>query len=546
MPSYDISYTYDAVGNRLTKTDNLASETTTSTYDAANQLETSVDASGTTDYTYDEAGNLTTITDPSSNVTSYTWDEENRRTKVELASPSTEVVTSTYNGDGLRVKREDSSVTKKFIWDEQAYLAETDENDALQFVYTQRPAQFGGLASQRRLSGVWTTDYFLYDALGSTLAITDGSESTQETYLYDAWGNLLTSSTLEPPFLYVGELGYYADWIEGVVLDYYVRDRTCDPAMARWLSEDPIGLTRGANLYEYVANNPTSFVDPSGLILAAVDGTGSRLFREGLEWDFDWWNRRWRLVPSDDGPAGRTRFRRNLSHTRNFWEDYRSGVARFWDGPNSSVNGVRGEMIAIHTAVLNWVCRRWCRDRSQPIDMVGHSRGGYVVMEVARTLKTRGCCCDRVWFRPVPVRFLGLYDPVDMTPNWGEAETVPDNVRFASVVYAGWGQTPTDILLRQRGEPARRTHPGPYGGSRSRAAFNRADGGPENAAATNCRDVYIWGTHAALGGAPWEGDHPIGHAKANDNRAVTCTDCNLFVLVSRQSPYSSSYWDALT
>ena len=245
MPSYDISYTYDAVGNRLTKTDNLASETTTSTYDAANQLETSVDASGTTDYTYDEAGNLTTITDPSSNVTSYTWDEENRRTKVELASPSTEVVTSTYNGDGLRVKREDSSVTKKFIWDEQAYLAETDENDALQFVYTQRPAQFGGLASQRRLSGVWTTDYFLYDALGSTLAITDGSESTQETYLYDAWGNLLTSSTLEPPFLYVGELGYYADWIEGVVLDYYVRDRTCDPAMARWLSEDPIGLTRG-------------------------------------------------------------------------------------------------------------------------------------------------------------------------------------------------------------------------------------------------------------------------------------------------------------
>ena len=64
MPSYDISYTYDAVGNRLTKTDNLTSEVTSSTYDAANQLETSVNNSGTTSYTYDAAGNLTKIEDP--------------------------------------------------------------------------------------------------------------------------------------------------------------------------------------------------------------------------------------------------------------------------------------------------------------------------------------------------------------------------------------------------------------------------------------------------------------------------------------------------
>ena len=46
--AYGKSYTYDAVGNSLTSTNNLSAETTTYTYDAANQLETSVDATGTT------------------------------------------------------------------------------------------------------------------------------------------------------------------------------------------------------------------------------------------------------------------------------------------------------------------------------------------------------------------------------------------------------------------------------------------------------------------------------------------------------------------
>ena len=32
--------------------------------------------------------------------------------------------------------------------------------------------------------------------------------------------------------------------------------------LGRWLSRDPLG---GSNLYNYVANNPISFVDPLGL-----------------------------------------------------------------------------------------------------------------------------------------------------------------------------------------------------------------------------------------------------------------------------------------
>ena len=53
--AYNTTYTYDPVGNRLVKDDSSA--LTTSTYDAANQLQTSVAAAGTTTYTFDGAGN---------------------------------------------------------------------------------------------------------------------------------------------------------------------------------------------------------------------------------------------------------------------------------------------------------------------------------------------------------------------------------------------------------------------------------------------------------------------------------------------------------
>ncbi|MBX9627173.1 MAG: RHS repeat-associated core domain-containing protein, partial [Gemmataceae bacterium] len=39
-----------------------------------------------------------------------------------------------------------------------------------------------------------------------------------------------------------------------------------DPNVGRWLQPDPIGFAGGdPNLYRYVGNSPTNFVDPSGL-----------------------------------------------------------------------------------------------------------------------------------------------------------------------------------------------------------------------------------------------------------------------------------------
>ena len=45
----------------------------------------------------------------------------------------------------------------------------------------------------------------------------------------------------------------------------YLRNRWYDPQSGRFLTQDPIGLAGGVNLYAYAGNDPISFSDPFGL-----------------------------------------------------------------------------------------------------------------------------------------------------------------------------------------------------------------------------------------------------------------------------------------
>jgi RHS repeat-associated protein len=46
---------------------------------------------------------------------------------------------------------------------------------------------------------------------------------------------------------------------------YYYRARTYDPDTGRFTGKDPAGMADGTNLYVYVGNSPTNFVDPTGM-----------------------------------------------------------------------------------------------------------------------------------------------------------------------------------------------------------------------------------------------------------------------------------------
>jgi len=116
-----------------------------------------------------------------------------------------------------------------------------------------------GSMSQRRGSGFY---FYHYDGLGSTKALTDVNQNVQASYIYDAWGNILQSSgTVTNPYLYVGELGYYADGDSGM---YLLTQRWYNPVVGRFVARDP--LRKKFNRYMYGHNNPAILTDPSGLL----------------------------------------------------------------------------------------------------------------------------------------------------------------------------------------------------------------------------------------------------------------------------------------
>lgn len=125
----------------------------------------------------------------------------------------------------------------------------------------------------------------LTDALGSTVALGDGTGTIQTQYTYEPFGYASqTGAANTNSYKYTGRED------DGSGLSYY-RARYYHPRLQRFISEDPIGDRDGANLYAYVSNNPLSWIDSSGL--TKQDKT------YGLPSDFWKWYHRQRKRPGD-------------------------------------------------------------------------------------------------------------------------------------------------------------------------------------------------------------------------------------------------------
>jgi len=116
-------------------------------------------------------------------------------------------------------------------------------------------------------------------------SLADGTGNTIATYTYDVFGAIRTKS---------GSGAVVNEWrFTGEQRDpqgsrnfYYLRARYYDPAIGRFLTQDPLLgsplLVQARNAYTYVENNPLNRLDPSGLVSESSANTTFTCIAAGL------------------------------------------------------------------------------------------------------------------------------------------------------------------------------------------------------------------------------------------------------------------------
>lgn len=277
-------YGRDLVGNRLTKTTTMG--TSSYAYDKQYQLTQAITPSlPQEDFVYDDIGNRTQdnsssysydsskqelredhrylyVYDANGNLFSkqekgftgnvenfeYTSENQMRRFKLYKNGNLAQDVAYTYDALGRRIEKDvqdyehpEKSFTRRFVYDGQEIIAEYDHENQLLTSYTHSTLRTDDVLSMTNGQG---TFYFVKDGLGSVTDITDENGFKVQHYDYSAFGKLARvtdvngndvtqNPAFEPHFTFTGR---EYDKESGL---YYYRARYYDPAVGRFLQEDP-------------------------------------------------------------------------------------------------------------------------------------------------------------------------------------------------------------------------------------------------------------------------------------------------------------------
>jgi RHS repeat-associated protein len=329
------------------------------------------------------------------------------RTYTDGPSTSTEYI---YDASGVRVGRVHNSVTNWFVVDYsdplKRPLAETDA-----FGNVTRYYVWAGFRLLAHIESNETVRYYHSDELSSTLALTDENGDVTDQFAYTPYGGVNRTGITQTPFLWLAGCGVYYDSASDLYLTVH---RPYSANMRRFIVCDPLGIDGGANLYMYGGLNPLNLIDPLGLNVYAVDGT--------------WFDARITGQYSN-------------VHDLSVRADNAGEFVRYYGGPGSQSTGFKhlweGATGADSGTIANRVYGNIKSDLAAGngngvVNLVGWSRGGVIITEVAQRLDKDN----------IKVNFLGLYDAVEMNPFRSYPSSVPNNVQnFAHATKTGptWG-----------------------------------------------------------------------------------------------------------
>ncbi|WP_235662564.1 RHS repeat domain-containing protein, partial [Pseudomonas coronafaciens] len=218
------------------------------------------------EYRYDAWGNLIEKTVGIVRWQTFTYDCENRLVKTETMADTQVESTSSYQYDSLgrRVGKQSEikgqTEHKHFLWQGLRMLREESPGQSSLYLYEH--GSYAPLARVDEKEGEAENKvyYFHTDQIGTPLEMTDAEGQIVWQAKYRAWGAVekLVVNEVEQNLRFQGQ---YFDAETGL---HYNTFRYYDPEIGRFITQDPIGLLGGFNLYRY-SPNPLSGIDPWGL-----------------------------------------------------------------------------------------------------------------------------------------------------------------------------------------------------------------------------------------------------------------------------------------
>lgn len=204
---------------------------------------------------YDSNGAL--VSDTGRGISSITWNEIDLPWTVTFSDGSSVAYCYAADGTKLRETRTVSGTATVIDWCGELVLEKTGSGARS----AKRLMMDGGYVDLA--TGNTARRHFVRDHLGSVRAVVDDAGTVLEAdYYYPLGGPLPTgNSTALQPQKYQGK-----DWNPTASFNVYdFGARLYDPALGRWLSQDPLAEKYQAHSpYLFCAGNPMKFVDPEG------------------------------------------------------------------------------------------------------------------------------------------------------------------------------------------------------------------------------------------------------------------------------------------